>query len=219
MQHNNTNVNEIDEMVTESSSNEQMHNQNIIQRNKVMRKIGRTLLVKSFNTTDIDESLFENLEGLEKVAKTKHSNTVFLLFNTSEKALSGLRNLKTKSQNIRTKFSYYKLFFTITGLNDSVEYNDVKKSLINFVSNNTKTKGDVLYCKFYRKNKKYLGCGELTVDTLDTMLELLSKEAGFKEFSFTNSLDNLTVASSSNSTTVSNTFTGTFYKFNDKKKL
>ena len=185
----NENMNDTDEIENQ--------NQNNFKKIKPMHKIGRTLLVKSFNNSELEESFFKDLEGLDKIATTKISNSVFLTFNNPENALTALRTLKNKSQTIRIKFSYYKIFFTISGLQDSTDYNEVKKDLIDFISN--KMAANVLYCKFYCKDKKYLGCGDLTVDTLDTMIQLLSKESGLKDFSF-------------------KSYTGSFYKFNDKKK-
>ena len=67
---------------------------------------------------------------------------------------------------------------------------------MNYVFDNTKS--NVLYCKLYSKNRKYLGCGDLTVDTLDGMLKLLSKDSNLKDFTI-------------------DSYTGSFYKFNDKK--
>ena len=63
------------------------------------------------------------------------------------------------------RYSYYKLFFTIIGLNDNSDYNTIKKELIDHISKDTNIQ--VLYCKFYCKNNKYLGCGDITVDTLN----------------------------------------------------
>ena len=48
-------------------------------------------------------------------------------------------------------------------------------------------------------NSNYLGCGDLTVDTLETMLELISKSSVLKNFTF-------------------NKYTGSFFKFNNKNK-
>ena len=112
--------------------------------------------------------------------------------------MNSLEKLRTNSfGKYLVRFSYYKLFFTIIGLDDKIDYNTAKKGLTDFISKNSNIQ--VLYCKFYCKDKKYLGCGDLTVDTLEGMNKLLSKTDGFKEFSF----DNLS---------------GIFYKFNNKKK-
>ena len=120
-----------------------------------------------------------------------------LIVDTPPDALSALINLKKKS-NLLVNFSYYKIFFTIKGLNtnDTSDYNQVKKDLIEFVNN--EVQANVLYCKLYCKNNKYIGCGNLTVDTLDSMLMLLSKNSNLKDFSF-------------------KSYTGSFYKFTEKK--
>jgi hypothetical protein len=90
-----------------------------------------------------------------------------------------------------TEENYY---YAISGLNDNInDYNIYKKSLIDHISNNTNI--NVLYCKFYCKNNTYLGCGELTVDTLEGLNIILSDT--HKKFEF-------------------DTFTGNFYKYNKK---
>ena len=170
-----------------------------IPKKRLVKKIGRTLVVKSKDNNELNESLFNNYKGLVKikVAHTKLNNLVFLIFDTPPDALSALINLKKKS-NLLVNFSYYKIFFTIKGLNtnDTSDYNQVKKDLIEFVNN--EVQANVLYCKLYCKNNKYIGCGNLTVDTLDSMLMLLSKNSNLKDFSF-------------------KSYTGSFYKFTEKK--
>jgi len=164
---------------------------------KVMKKPGKTLLIQSFNNTEINESLFNNLEGLEKHFIKNDKNSAFLTFDTPDNALIALKSIKEKSLNFKLKFSYYKIFFTINGLVDTTDYSDIKKDMIEYVS--SKTNSNVLYCKFYSKNNKYLGCGDLTIDTLDGMLQLLSKDSGLKEFEF-------------------KSYFGSFFKFNDKNE-
>jgi len=171
-------------------------NKNDFRNKKLVRKAGRTLIVRTLNDAALDENHISNLEGFVKKSETKN-NTTFLVFDTPQNALAGLRTIKSKSENYRIKFSYYKLFFTINGLNDNSVYNDVKKSLVDYVSKQSNT--SVLYCKLYCKDKKYLGCGDLTVDTLDALNLLLSKDNGMKDFK----IDSLS---------------GTFYKFNSKKE-
>ena len=61
-----------------------------------------------------------------------------------------------------------------------------------------KTKSSVLYCKFYRKENKYLGCGDFTIDTIDGMNTLLSKDGGIKDYTI-------------------GQLSGTFYRYNGKK--
>ena len=61
------------------------------------------------------------------------------------------------------KYSHYRVFFTISGLSEEVEYNDIKNAHIKHIESNTD--GSVLYYKLYRKDDAYLGCGDLTVDT------------------------------------------------------
>jgi hypothetical protein len=161
-----------------------------------MRKAGKTLLIKSFHGNILDETLFQELDGLEKKNIINDGKSVFLTFDTPQNALASLKALKEKSNELRIKFSYYKVFFTIDGLTDQSDYNTVKKNIMDYISNNVNA--NVLYCKLYCKNNKYIGCGDLTVDTLDGMIKLLSKENGLKDFKL-------------------DSYSGCFYKYNDKK--
>ena len=158
---------------------------------KSVKKPGRTLLVK----TSGDVSHFDTLVGLVGKSETKSTSSHFLTFDTVENAVNAYRKLKSDSQ-YKVKYSYYRVFFKMSGLEDSTDYNDVKKQLSEFVSSNTLS--NVLYCKFYRKNNKYLGCGDFTLDTLSGMSKLLSKEGGLKDYSF-------------------DKYSGTFYRYNNKQ--
>ncbi len=163
---------------------------------KSVRKAGRTLLVKSASGNAINSSVFEGLEGLKSKSETKSSSSYFLTFDTVSNAVNAYRKLRAESSDYRVKYSYYRIFFTMNGLTESSDYNQVKQSLVDWVGKNTGA--SVLYCKLYRQETKYLGCGDFTIDTLDGMNTLLSKEGGLKEF---------TVGSLS----------GTFYRYNGKK--
>ncbi len=163
---------------------------------KSVRKAGRTLLVKSSSGSTIDGTVFDSFEGLTNKAETKSTNSFFLTFDNISNAVKAFRKLRTESSTYRVKFSYYRIFFTINGLTDSSDYNQVKKELKEYVDNQTKS--SVLYCKLYRKDNKFLGCGDLTIDTLTGMNTLLSKDGNNKEYSF-------------------GTFKGIFYRFNGKK--
>ena len=172
-------------------------NKNDYKNKKQVRKIGKTLLIKLLNNTTFDESHLTDINGIVNKSDLKNNNLFFLIFDTPTNALLGLKSLKNKSSNYKIKFSYYKLFFTINGLNDNSSYDDTKKGLINHIQNLTNS--NVLYCKLYCKNKKYLGCGDVTLDTLDGINMLLSKDSGLKYFS----IESLSVS-------------GTFFRFNSK---
>lgn len=163
---------------------------------KPARRAGRTLIVKSLNGT-ISENQFSFLTGLESVTGTKSNASYFLQFNTVNNAVNAFRQLRTENSSYRMKFSYYRVFFTINGLTESTDYNHIKQTMSDYVEANTSS--HVIYSKFYRKDGKFIGCGDLTVDTLQGMNTLLTKESGFKEFSFGG-------------------FTGTFYRFNNRQE-
>lgn len=142
---------------------------------KSVRKAGRTVLV---NSSSLGSYTGQDLSGLETF--TVKENNLFLTFDTIPNAVSAFKRLRTEHRDWRVKFSYYRVFFTLVGLSNTSDYNTAKQSLSNFVSNSTGS--NVLYCKFYRKDNNFLGCGDLTVDTLDGMNRLLQKDGGFKEF-------------------------------------
>lgn len=163
---------------------------------KPVRKAGRTLLVKSVSGSSIDSKLFEKLTGLVSHSETKSSSSFFLTFDNIQNALDAYKSLRNVSSDFRIKFSYYRVFFTITGLIDSTDYNQVKQDLISYVTD--KSDSTVLYCKLYRKDNKYIGCGDFTIDTIGGMNTILSKEAGLKDFTI-------------------GQHTGTFYRYNGTK--
>jgi len=195
-------VDEVEDKVplveVEVSDDDKSVKNNFNKTKKIVRKAGRTLLIKVLNEiSTFDNDLTFNLDGLLNKTNFSNNKTMFLTFDSIDNSIKALKQLRLKSTNIfSVKFSYYKLFFTITGLNDNInDYNIYKKSLIDHISNNTNI--NVLYCKFYCKNNKYMGCGDLTVDTIDGMNKLLSKDNGLKEFKVDN-------------------FSGVFYRFNKK---
>ena len=163
---------------------------------KSVRKAGRTILVKTISGNSIDSSVFDSLTGLVSQSETKSSSSYFLTFDNVTNSVNAFRKLRTDSTDYKVKFSYYRVFFTVNGLTDSSDYNQVKQDIVTWVGD--KTKSSVLYCKLYRKDNKYLGCGDFTIDTIDGMNTLLAKEGGLKEF---------TVGQLS----------GTFYRYNGKK--
>ena len=167
--------------------------------NKKVRKIGKTLLIILLNNATFDENDLTDVNGIVNKSDLKNNGLFFLIFDTPANALNGLKILKNKSANYKIKFSYYKLFFTINGLNDNSSYDDTKKALINHIQNLTNS--NVLYCKLYCKDKKYLGCGDVTLDTLDGINMLLSKDNGLKSFSIE-----------------SPSISGTFFRFNSKNQ-
>jgi len=194
-----TEIDEKNDSKSDDSINDEKTQNNSLGKNKnIVRKAGRTLLIKLINdTTTFEESLLDNLTGLINKTNLTNNKTLFLTFDNNNNSLNALKILRSKSFNkYHVKFSYYKLFFTINGLTDKSDYNESKKGLIDLITNNNDIQ--VLYCKFYCKENKYLGCGDLTVDKLEDMNKLLSKNDGFKEFTF-------------------KTISGVFYRFNKKK--
>ena len=191
----NTNTN------SDSNNDEKQYNKSTVQTNilpnykNIIKKAGRTLLIKTI--VDFDENQFKTLEGVQSVFKNKLGDSIFVVFDNIKNATDGIKEIRQnygKSYNLKIKFSYYKLFFKLNGISDDDDYNTIKKGLLDLIGDNA----SVLYCKLYSKDKSYLGCGDLTVDTLEGLNNLLSLEKGLKEFKF-------------------DKYNGIFYKFNTNK--
>jgi len=154
--------------------------------NKIIRKPGKTLVVKSDQPIST-----EGFTGLKNSAQTNNGSQ-FFVFDTIENSKASFKFLK--DANLKVRFAHYRLFFTMTGLDDNVNYNDLKTQHINWIVANSGA--DVLYYKQYRKGGKFLGCGDFTIDTKESMDKLLDKE-GLKNYTC-------------------DKYSGTFYKYNKK---
>ena len=69
----------------------------------------------------------------------------------------------------------------MTGIEDNDNYNDIKEQHVQWLTSNSGA--DILYYKQYRKAGKFIGCGDFTIDTKESMDKLLNKDE-FKVFSF-----------------------------------
>tara|TARA_A100001011_G_scaffold367992_1_gene421853 strand:- start:11 stop:595 length:585 start_codon:yes stop_codon:yes gene_type:complete len=162
-------------------------------------KVGRTLLVKpqngKFNTKEL-----KNLPKVKSSFTSEKTNSYFLTFEDKESSKSAYDTLM-KDDNCKVKYALYRLFFKLDGLvqNQSVDYNSVKEAHKKLVSLHD---GDVLYYKLYRRNDKYLGCGELTVDTKKSFDKLLDSDDGLKTFKLSDLGDD---------------FVGTHFRYNRNK--
>lgn len=163
---------------------------------KSVKKAGRTILVRTVSGAPLASSVFDGLEGLQSRTETKSSTSWFLTFDNADHSLAAFKKLRSESSDYRVKFSYYRIFFTMTGLTDTTDYNQAKTALMNYVTE--KSGSTPLYCKLYRKESKYIGCGDFTVDTLESMNSLISKEGGLRDFTF-------------------GSYSGSFYRYNPRK--
>jgi hypothetical protein len=151
-------------------------------QNRPRTKAGRTLLVKP-SSGNFDASIFEGMAGLTSKHHTEKSNSYFLVYTTAQEALTALKTIKNKSGNsARVKFAHYRIFFKVEGLTDTSDYNTIKTAhteMINKVA--TGNQGGVLYYRLYRKDNKFIGCGDMTVDTKEVFDKLLTDD-GLKTF-------------------------------------
>lgn len=144
--------------------------------NKIIRKAGRTILIKSADTLQHDK-----LIGLISSVQTTNGNK-FLVFDTIDNSKDAFLILKQDIE-LKTKFAHYRVFFTISGLDDSTDYNELKKNHIDWITE--KSNANILYYKQYKKNNQYLGCGDFTIDTKESLDKLLNKDE-FKNYTFNN---------------------------------
>lgn len=174
------------------SSTEQVVEQST--ETKPLSKSGRTLIVKSKDGTSLDLSSFDNLTGLVNKSEIKQYNSLFLTFDSIQHSELAF---KVISQNFNVKYSYYKVFFTLSSNIDDSKLEQTTHEMSTFIESHTGA--SMLFSKFYRKSSSYMNCGYLVVDTIDGMKKLISKESELKQFK-------------------TETLSGTFYRFNNSKQ-
>lgn len=143
---------------------------------KNTRKVGRTIIVRNTKLTELQTS---NLIGLLSCTSI-NDGKYFLTFdniNNSKKAFITLRTNK----DLNVKYAYYKIFFTMSGIDEKQDYTELKKLHSEWITQNSSA--EVLYYKQYMKDSKYMGCGDFTVDTKESMDKLISKE-DLKNYTF-----------------------------------
>lgn len=156
------------------------------------RKAGRTLV--TIIKEGFDESVFKDLEGLVANHKTT-SGAVFLRFDTEVNSVNAFNSLKSEhGAFVNVKYAHYKVFFKLDGLTNEDDYDQIKKLHINWIEQNVQ--GKVLYYRLYKKDGEYLNCGDLTIDTKESLDMLLSEN---KEYE------------------LNNTMKGTYYRFKTNK--
>jgi hypothetical protein len=146
---------------------------NKTQTKKVIRKASRTLVVNSENNVST-----EGLTGLVSSVKS-NNNSYFFVFDTVENSKASFKTLKTN--NYKVRYAYYRIFFTMNGLDENASYNDLKEQHTQWITANSNAQ--VLYYKQYRNGGKFLGCGDFTVDTKESMDKLIDKD-NLKNYSF-----------------------------------
>ena len=145
---------------------------NSLNEQRPRRKAGRTLLVSNEYTEKL------SFDGL-KDTHTTDGGSRFLVFDTVDNARSAYKTLR--ENGVRTKYCYYKVFFRLKDVElENMEYDVLKEELISLANSVDDT--NVLYFKFYTRNKTLMGSGDLTVDTklgLDNLVS--SKELNFNK--------------------------------------
>jgi hypothetical protein len=143
-------------------------------------KPGRTILINT-TTDNFDNSVLTALVGYQSTTQSRNPRSFFVVFDTPANAQLALESLSGNSLVSRIKFLKYRVFFHINGLTDSSDYDLVKQDIISYIESHTGS--SVLFFKLYRNNNKYIGLGDLTVDTCECMQLLLSREqSGLKNW-------------------------------------
>jgi hypothetical protein len=163
-------------------------------RGNLLRKPGKTLLMKSRSGNTNGEVLVkstESLKGLLKPPVKTKTNSYFLCFDSIENASKAFEELDTSlnsgnNKDVLVKYAHYRIFFKIEKtdgkqLTNKEDYNMIKESHIKDIESNTN--GKVIYWKLYKNGDSYLGCGDYTVDTLECMENRLDPDRG-KTFKF-----------------------------------
>lgn len=145
-----------------------------------VRKSGKTLLVKILNTSNEFSIESLNLTGLVNKYYTEKSNSYFLTFDNPVNSLNALHLFKKDyDTQVRVKFAHYRVFFTLENMSEDMDYNTIKTQHRELVQSQNNC--SVLYYKLYRKGNKYLGCGDMTIDTKEGLDNLMNEE-GLKTF-------------------------------------
>ena len=162
---------------------------NNVKVRKNTRRAGRTIIVRTKESNELPLKELSGLVNSVSVDNGKH----FLIFDNIINSKKAFRTLKNNSA-LNIRFAYYKIFFTISGIVDNQDYSELKKLHTEWITQ--QSGADVLYYKQYMKDNKYLGCGDFTVDTKESMDRLISKDE----------LKNYTIGALS----------GTFYRYNKR---
>lgn len=152
---------------------------------KTIIKPGKTIVLRT--ESEFIKPTLVGLVNHVQIDTHKH----FFVFDSLDNSIIAYDNFKNDS-NLSVRYAYYRVFFKSTGIDETTDYTHLKNEHSNYVTTNTN--GQVLYYKLYKKDNKFIGCGDLTVDTKESMDKLLNKEE-CKTFSF-------------------DVFTGTHYRYN-----
>ena len=164
-------------------------NNSPLQKKQFIKKAGRTLLIKS------NEPVSEPFPG--KISSLQTNNGLqFEVFDTVENAINAYKIIK-ENYDLQIKYAHYRIFFTINGLDENTDYNTIKKQHCDWLILNCDA--NVLYYKLYLKNNKYIGCGEFTIDTKESMDKLLDKDGELKKYTM-------------------DKYSGSYYRYNKKQE-
>lgn len=163
--------------------------QEISNTKKIIRKSGRTLIIRTTEELSTEELTLTGLLQHNNLQNGKH----FLVFDTIENSKNAFKLLKNNFK-LSVRFAYYRVFFTMNGITSDMDYSQLKKQHTEWLTENCGA--EVLYYKQYMKDNKFIGCGDFTIDTKDSMDKLLDKDH----------LKNYTIE----------TLSGTYYRYNKK---
>ena len=150
-----------------------MENQsNVEQTNNgpAKRRPGKTILINHNGDYSLD-----SYTGISSVFTTDNGSK-FVQFDTVDNSVNAFSDLI--SNDVRVKYSYYKMFFRVKNVDlSSVSYDDLKTRVINSLGDGV----NVLYFKLYKNNGALTGSGDLVLDTkesLDNLVKDGSRDLG-----------------------------------------
>lgn len=130
------------------------------------RRAGRTILIKSNQEYEC------NYDGIISTADTENGSK-FVVFDTIENSKNAFKSLK--DNNIKAKYSYYKMFFKIKSeLLENISYDDLKELVLKEMSSFHEDI-NILYFKLYTRQGKLTGSGDLVLDTKEDLDKLVTK--------------------------------------------
>jgi len=128
-------------------------------------KEGKTLIVKN-----LEDTVYEKISNLKSNFVARSGNH-FLVFNSINE--SKIAYDLIESYNYQVKYSYYKVFMKIVNDNISnLDYNELKTNIINKLKVLI-PELNILYFRFYTKDRKLIGSGDFTIDCKEDLSKLI----------------------------------------------
>lgn len=127
---------------------------------------GRTIYVISEN-----EYTKESFAGINTITEGRTPNSKFIVFDTVENAKIAFGSLM--ADKVRANYQKYQLFFKYNNLNQADTFDNIKNMTINKIKE-FDTDSNITAFQLKRRNDRYAGWGDCSVDTKEAQDNLLS---------------------------------------------